>query len=800
MRHQKPVFACLMLLASVSFAEDPVAPTLEQIMADPDWIGNAPEGAYWSDDSRSVYFDQKRVGESIRDRFLVAIDDAITTPIAADAAPNDSNASRAYNAEHSAVVWVDHGDVFWRSLPDGPVQQLTGTAASERSVQWLLGERAVTYERDGQFYRHNLEGGTVHQLANLQFADDPNKAKPFDTLRENQRRIYTSVVEDKRRADARAAHDRAAQTARAGGAPLPIYLDKSLRPAFAVLSPTGQQIVVVTAPKDHKGGKAGIMPNYMTESGYTETVTLRTRVGRNMPAAHRVWLIDLNAATVTEVSLDDLPGIDDDPLENLRKSALEWHVERGADKAEVSKQLEASEQRAVRVEGVRWAPDGALVALQFHAVDNKDRWLATVDQQARLAVQHRLSDDAWINYAHNDFGWLGDGSGLWFLSEQSGYSHLYRKQLDARRAQALTAGDFVVSDVVADRNSDYLYFRANRIEPSIWEIHRVATSGGDIETLTALGGVNHFVLAPDAASLLVMHSEFDRHEDLFHVPVGQPDAATRLTDTVTPAFKSIDWVIPAIVKIPSSRVDRDIYSKLYLPDDYDPNKRYPAVMFVHGAGYTQNAYAGWPYYFREFMFHTLLAQQGVIVIDMDYRASKGYGRDWRTAIYRNMGRPELEDFQDGIAWLADNYNVDTERLGIYGGSYGGFMTFMAMFLDPDLFAAGAALRPVVDWSHYNHGYTSNILNTPLVDPEAFERSSPIFYADGLQKPLLIAAGMQDDNVFFQDSVLLVQRFLELQKEDFELAVYPLDPHGFTHADSWLDEYRRIYKLFDRHVF
>lgn len=794
------MFACLALLACVAIADDPTAVTLEQIMADPDWIGNAPENVYWSDDSRSVYYDQKRIGESIRDRFRVAVDDATVTPIAASATPSDSNASRSYSADGSAVAWVDHGDVFLRNLPDGPVRQLTRTVADERGVQWLLGERAVAYERDGQFYRHNIDSGAVHQLANLQFADDPNQAKPFDALRENQRRIYTSVVEDKRREEARAAHQREAQSARAGGAPLPMYLDKTLRPVFAALSPTGGQIIVVTEPKDHKAGQAGIMPNYMTESGYTETVALRTRVGRNAPAAHRVWLVDLNATVVTEVKFDGLPSIDDDPLKRLRQSALKWHVERGADESEVSKLLEAPEQRAVRVEGIRWSPDGTLAALQLHAVDNKDRWLTTVDQDARLAVQHRLTDEAWINYAHNDFGWMGDGSGLWFLSEQSGYSHLYRKQLDARRAEALTEGEFVVSDVVADRNSDYLYFRANRSEPATWEIHRVATSGGDIETLTTLGGVNHFVLSPDATSLLVLHSEFDRHEDLFQVPVGQPDVAKRLTDTVSTEFKSVDWVIPTIVKIPSSHVDRNIYSKLYLPKDFDPNKRYPAVMFVHGAGYTQNAHAGWPYYFREFMFHTLLTQQGVIVIDMDYRASKGYGRDWRTAIYRNMGRPELEDFQDGIAWLADNYNVDTERLGIYGGSYGGFMTFMAMFLDPDLFAAGAALRPVVDWSHYNHGYTSNILNTPLLDPEAFERSSPIFYADGLQKPLLIAAGMQDDNVFFQDSVLLVQRFLELHKEDFELAVYPLDPHGFTHADSWLDEYRRIYKLFERHVF
>ncbi|MCP4898828.1 MAG: prolyl oligopeptidase family serine peptidase, partial [bacterium] len=109
------------------------------------------------------------------------------------------------------------------------------------------------------------------------------------------------------------------------------------------------------------------------------------------------------------------------------------------------------------------------------------------------------------------------------------------------------------------------------------------------------------------------------------------------------------------------------------------------------------------------------------------------------------------------------------------------------------------LRPVTDWAHYNHRYTSDILNTPDIDPEAYERSSPIEFADGLAKPLLIAHGMQDDNVFFSDTVRLVQKLIELGKEDFETAIYPVEPHTFREPSSWLDEYRRILKLFERHL-
>jgi dipeptidyl aminopeptidase/acylaminoacyl peptidase len=124
---------------------------------------------------------------------------------------------------------------------------------------------------------------------------------------------------------------------------------------------------------------------------------------------------------------------------------------------------------------------------------------------------------------------------------------------------------------------------------------------------------------------------------------------------------------------------------------------------------------------------------------------------------------------------------------------------MALFTEPDVFAAGAALRSVTDWAHYNHGYTSNILNTPVQDSIAYRKSSPIYYAEGLNKPLLIAHGMVDTNVHFQDVVRLSQRLIELGKEDWEMAVYPVESHGFVQPSSWTDEYTRIFKLFEKHL-
>jgi dipeptidyl aminopeptidase/acylaminoacyl peptidase len=199
------------------------------------------------------------------------------------------------------------------------------------------------------------------------------------------------------------------------------------------------------------------------------------------------------------------------------------------------------------------------------------------------------------------------------------------------------------------------------------------------------------------------------------------------------------------------------------------------------------------------MFHNLLASRGYVVLDVDYRASSGYGRDWRTAIYRHMGGKDLEDIVDGARYLAAKEQVNPRRIGVYGGSYGGFITLMAMFTTPDVFAAGAALRPVTDWAHYNHGYTSNILNVPQKDMEAYRKSSPIYFAEGLKGALLICHGMVDTNVHFQDSVRLVQRLIELRKENWSFAPYPVENHGFTENASWADEYKRILKLFEENL-
>jgi dipeptidyl aminopeptidase/acylaminoacyl peptidase len=312
-----------------------------------------------------------------------------------------------------------------------------------------------------------------------------------------------------------------------------------------------------------------------------------------------------------------------------------------------------------------------------------------------------------------------------------------------------------------------------------------------------MAGSNQAEVSPDESMLGLVFSYSNKPPEVYLMPNAVGATATQITTTPTEAWRSFKWIDPKVFTF-RARDGADVYARLFTPEMIgarrDPTR--PGVVFVHGAGYLQNAHKYWSSYFREYMFHNLLASRGYVVLDVDYRASSGYGRDWRTAIYRHMGGKDLEDIVDGAKYLTTAEKVDPRRIGVYGGSYGGFITLMGMFTTPDVFAAGAALRPVTDWAHYNHGYTSNILNNPQKDAEAYRKSSPIYFAEGLKGALLICHGMVDTNVHFQDSVRLTQRLIELRKENWELAAYPVENHGFTEETSWADEYRRILKLFD----
>ncbi len=441
------------------------------------------------------------------------------------------------------------------------------------------------------------------------------------------------------------------------------------------------------------------------------------------------------------------------------------------------------------------------------AADNTDRWLVRVNPATgRSTVLDHVHDDAWVrdigpNGSYGGgLGWLPDSRRVWFLAEHDGWMQLYTvdASADAPARAAVTAGRFEIDSVEVTPDGERFLLQSTEVHPGERHLSLVAVSGGPRTRLTPWTGAHAGELSPDGATIGLVSSSANQPPEVYVMPTREHAERVRVTTSTSPEWHSRRWVEPQLVTY-EARDGRPVYARLYTPEMVGA-KRHPskaAVIFVHGAGYLQNAHRYWSSYYREYMFHHLLASKGYVVLDPDYRASAGYGRDWRTAIYRWMGGKDLEDVVDGAAYLAKAHGADARRIGVYGGSYGGFITLMAMFTSPDTFAAGAALRPVTDWAHYNHSYTANILNEPQGDLEAYRKSSPIYFAEGLKGALLICHGMVDVNVHFQDSVRLAQRLIELRKENWELAVYPVEDHGFEYETSWADEYKRIVTLFDR---
>ncbi|PKG99666.1 prolyl oligopeptidase family serine peptidase [Paraglaciecola sp. MB-3u-78] len=772
--------------------------TLEQIMADPDWMGRQPTSAYWADDSEAVFYKQKQLGSPLSDLWTKSINEQGNgNKIELSALHLHAYEKRIVSQNKQMTAWVFEGNVFVKNLANNQLKQLTKDNKQPYNLVFLNDGR-LSFQSGDAIYAIHPEDGLYEQLVSWQFADEPKALdEPEDYIAEQQQQLIEVVALKRQQKELRFKREQQLALQNNTLAPADFYFPEDNETVEASLSPNGKWLVLVEQEESSWRDDGDIMPNYINEDGRITTDNVRRRVADAQPVKHNIWLLNLDARSKRKISYNSLPGYNEDVLETVKR-------ENAAAKGEnyianrLPRDISLMQDWYWSQGAIQWHSDGENVAIMLEAWDNKDRWLATIDtDNAILINQHRLHDNAWVNYKFNSFGWLNTSTDLYYLSEETGYSHLYLKPLNGQ-ARAVTSGKFEVDSLTLTSDDQFMYFKGNKKHPGIYEIYRVALADNTLQEITHLNGMTDYQLSPDEQSLLLTHSSLVRPPELYWQSVAK-QSAMQLTQTSSQAFLDINWLAPDIVPIKSSHTEHPIYSRVYTPRDMQAGQKYKAVVFNHGAGYLQNSHLGWSGYFREFMFHNLLVQQGYVVLDMDYRASAGYGRDWRTAIYRQMGTPEIQDLEDGVDWLVENLDVDAKRVGTYGGSYGGFMTFMALFNSPDLFQAGAALRPVSDWAHYNHGYTSNILNTPDVDPIAYERSSPIYFAEGLENPLLINAPMIDSNVFFVDVVRLVQRLIELEKQDFETAIYPVESHGFVQPSSWLDEYRRIYKLFETNL-
>ena len=742
--------------------------TIQNIMRGPEHVGRPPSMIRWSPDGQWIYFRWVEPGTDWREdlkwyrvraqagarpeRMSPSQMDTLGALVATGDESRD-RASRAVEFE---------GDIFVIDQRRSTVRRLTETSENERSPRFDATGRRVFFIRGDNVFAIELDGGTIRQVTDIRTGTPPSDSQPGKDMRgtlEREQRALFDVIRDQLRRDS---IQKAERSRRDSLKTKPFWLKKGERISTLDVAPTGRALIMMTTIRGADSAKQTIVPQYVTRTGYTDELRVRSKVG-DATDSGRVVFVSLPDGNVKflKVTPDDTARF------------------------------------AAQVEVLGWNPAGTSALLSAVRHNWKSRYVLTVsasDGAVKTIDTHR--DSAWVDGPCFDCGGWIDEKRVWFVSEADGYAHLYTLGADGSARKQLTKGQWEVTNVELSPDRRSFWIHSYEVSPFEQHFYRMPVEGGARERITTDVGGHDVTVSPDGQLIADVYSQSNRPPELHVAPFRAATTLAKLTTSPTAAWLSRNWIKPEIVWITASDGVK-VPARIYRPRDVGAESNGAGAIFVHGAGYLHNVHNWWSTYYREYMFNQFLASRGYTVLDIDYRGSAGYGRDWRTAIYRHMGGRDLQDHVDGSKYLQKEFGIAPDRIGIYGGSYGGFITLMALFTEPQWFGAGAGLRSVTDWAHYNHWYTSRILNLPHGDTISYRRSSPIYFAAGLKDPLLIAHGMVDVNVHFQDVVRLSQRLIELGKTDWEMAVYPVEDHGFVRPSSWTDEYRRIFELFER---
>ncbi|QCX38479.1 alpha/beta fold hydrolase [Aureibaculum algae] len=768
-------------LSGISQVKNESTLSLDQIMKGDAFVGHLPERISWSDDSQSIYFSWNPEADTISSRYKVAINTKAIKKLSTEELHTQTS-NGIYNRDNLWKVFEKKGDIYLLNTKNFKVTQVTNTLAYETNPLFSGDENDIIFQSNSNFFKWNIAEGTTTQITNFNTGKKPKEDKKLseqDQWLKDQQLQNFQVLGDRENVQKASKYRRELTKVKR---PRSIYLEgKRLR--GLKISPNLNYVVYsLYSPVKNKNT---VVPNFVTTSGYTTDITTRSKVGVKQ-ATSETWIYNILKDTIYQVKTDKIEGVFDKPIflkDYTPKDSVFNPTYKNPRNVTISSPVFSDDNKAV---------------VNITSEDNKDRWIMSLDvSTGNLSLIDRQHDDAWIGgpevgwFSQGRIEWL-DANRIWFKSEKTGYAHIYIANVNTGKVTPVTSGSYEVLETTLSKDKKSFYLITNKVSPFEQHFYHLSIKTGKMTQITTLKGGHEVTISPDEKQLAIRYSNSRTPWELYVMPNKMNGKITQLTQSVTQDFKDYNWKQPEIIRFKSSD-GTDVPATLLKPTAEKNNGA--AVIFVHGAGYLQNVHQWWSSYFREYMFHNMLVDNGYTVLAIDFRASSGYGSDWRTSIYRHMGGKDLDDQIDGAKYLIENQGVNKDKIGIYGGSYGGFITLMAMFKYPDTFKSGAAIRSVADWSNYNYGYTAPILNTPVEDSIAYNRSSPIKFAEGLKGNLLILHGMVDTNVHFQDVVQLSQRLIELKKENWEMAVFPVESHGFVEASSWRDEYRRIFKLF-----
>ena len=446
---------------------------------------------------------------------------------------------------------------------------------------------------------------------------------------------------------------------------------------------------------------------------------------------------------------------------------------------------------------VNWRPDGTLTA-QIESRDQRTLRLvafcAQGDEQGSATTLIEEHGDPWLNLA-DDLHFLPSGEFLW-SHERSGFRHLALYAADGEELRTLTAGEWVVTGVVAvDTEHRAVYFHGTRDGVTERHLYRVSFDGGAIERITVAAGWHETVVSP-AAGLYV-----DRYGSRESAPTltlrridGNAKVAILFADDGATAT-ALGLPVPELTSFQTAD-GTTLHAAIYAPPGASQDEqRYPVIVSVYGGPHAQRVADNWP--LTVDLRAQYLAQQGYVVLMVDNRGSANRGLRFEGALAGDMGRIEVADQVAGVCWLSERPYVDGTRVGIYGWSYGGYMTCMALLREPAIFKVGVAGAPVTHWDGYDTHYTERYMGHPGRNAEGYRESSPLNHVAALQGKLLLIHGLIDENVHFRHTARLLAALTTAGKE-YDLVLFPGERHmprdakGLEYQETRLAEYFRAH--------
>jgi dipeptidyl-peptidase-4 len=464
----------------------------------------------------------------------------------------------------------------------------------------------------------------------------------------------------------------------------------------------------------------------------------------------------------------------------------------------IARFVDLPERSGRNILGHEWSPDGGTLLVEQDSDDGETRWLYTV-RTADGAIRELLRDRRERRmYSIFNSTWSSDGQSVLFIDDSSRHYRLASIPLAGGPVSPLTDDSF---DVAAERGATSLtvvaktgqvFFVSSQKNPYERQVYRVSERGGAVTQVSSLEGVHAPVLAPDGTRLALLHSSDLSPTELYLLGPGTPER--RVTRSPLKEFGQYTWSKPRYVTF-KSRIDSfTLHGRLVMPPRFDPSRKYPVVLGSVYNNTVRNEWRGRNQTLQQFM-----ALEGQYLnLQVDLRGSVGHGVAFREAFQGDWGGGDLEDLHSAVDYLKTLPYVDAGRIGIWGSSYGGMMALFALFEKPGMFKAGVAGAPAIEVSRFTSG-DQHLSRRPNSHPEIFRKSTLLNYGEKLQDHLLLIHGMQDDIVPFKSTIMMAEKLMTLGK-DFDLAVAPRSPHGWTRQEHYaVFMMRKLVQHFDRYL-